>query len=165
MPKSLNQLRKLRKLLTGLKRGYLRRVWGMDIDPSVEMSLSAKFDLTHPAGIHVGRNTYVAFEARILSHDMTRAVKLDTRIGANCFIGGRSMILPGVTIGDSCIVGAGAVVTRDVPPGSIVAGNPAKVLRGGVTLLPYGRMQSAFDPSIDAAPAEPAVPHDPASGA
>lgn len=40
-----------------------------------------------------------------------------------------ALVLPGVTIGDYCIIGAGAVVTKDVPAGSVVAGNPARVLR------------------------------------
>ena len=47
-------------------------------------------------------------------------------IGANVWIGGAAIILPGVTIGDDAIIGAGAVVTRDVRPGAIVVGNPAK---------------------------------------
>lgn len=140
MIKSLNLFRPLRLALVGIKRSYLRRVWGMDIHPTVEMSLSAHFDRTHPGGIHVGAHSYIAFGARILTHDMTRRMKVDTRIGENCFIGGRAIILPGVRIGDQCLIGAGAVVTRDVPPGSIVAGNPARVLRSGVRLLSYGRL-------------------------
>ncbi len=51
------------------------------------------------------------------------------RIGYNVWIGGGAIILPGVTIGDDAIVGAGGVVTRDVPPGATVAGNPARILR------------------------------------
>ncbi len=47
-------------------------------------------------------------------------------IGANTWIGGGAIILPGVTIGDDAIVGAGSIVTRDVPPGATVAGNPAR---------------------------------------
>lgn len=140
MLKSLNQLKKLRKALVWLKRSWLTRFWGMDLHPSVEMSLSAKFDLTNPRGVHVGEMTYVAFEAKILAHDMTRGMHVDTRIGKNCFIGGRSMILPGVTIGDSCIVGAGSVVTKDIPTGTIVAGNPAKPIHEGVELGPYGQL-------------------------
>ena len=50
-------------------------------------------------------------------------------IGNDVWIGGHSCILPGVTIGDGVIVGAGSVVTKDVPPFTIVAGNPAKVVR------------------------------------
>lgn len=143
MIKSLNKFKSLRRILVGAKRAYLRKVWGMDIHPTVEMSLSAKFDLTHPKGIHVGAYTYIAFEARLLTHDMTRKKRLPVRIGENCFIGGRSLIMPGVTIGNSCIVGAGAVVTKSVPDNCIVAGNPARILREGVELLSYGRLPEA----------------------
>ncbi len=48
-------------------------------------------------------------------------------IGANVWIGGGAMILPGVTIGDDAIIGAGSVVTRDVPAGGVAVGNPARV--------------------------------------
>ncbi len=51
------------------------------------------------------------------------------RIGDGCWIGARAMILPGVTIGKRVLVAAGAVVTRDVPDDSLVAGNPARVVR------------------------------------
>ena len=49
-------------------------------------------------------------------------------IGRNVWIGGKAIILPGVTIGDDALVGAGAVVTRDVPAGATVVGNPARVV-------------------------------------
>ena len=115
----------------------------MDLDPSVQLSLSAKLDRTFPIGVHVGPRSYLAFESRILCHDRTRGLYLHTRIGADCFIGGRSMIMPGITIGDGCIVGAGSVVTKDVPPRSIVAGNPAKVIRSGIETGAYGRLADA----------------------
>ncbi len=51
------------------------------------------------------------------------------RLEPGCDIGVGAILLPGVTIGRLAQVGAGAVVTRDVPPGSVVAGNPARVLR------------------------------------
>ena len=50
-------------------------------------------------------------------------------IGNDVWIGDRVTIMPGVHIGDGCVIGAGAVVTRDIPPYSIAAGVPAKVLR------------------------------------
>lgn len=133
----------LRKILVDLRRLFLTRVWGMDIHPTVQFSLSAKFDNTFPIGVHVGRATYVAFEARILTHDRTRGLYLHTRIGENCFIGGRSMILPGIEIGDSCVVGAGSVVTKSVPPRSIVAGNPARIIRSDIEVGEYGRFLDA----------------------
>lgn len=141
--RGLNRLSRLRNVLVDLKRAYLRRIWGMDIHPTAQFSLSAEFDRTFPVGVHVGRNSYVAFESRILTHDRTRGLYLHTRIGENCFIGGRSLILPGVEIGDNCVVGAGSVVTKSVPPRSVVAGNPARVLQSDIEVVEYGRFADA----------------------
>lgn len=60
--------------------------------------------------------------------------KQTTVIGNNCWLGGGITILAGVTIGDGCVIAAGSVVTRSVPPNSVVAGVPAKIVktRGGV---------------------------------
>lgn len=115
----------------------------MDLDPTCQFSLSAKFDKTYPAGIHVGPYSYITFRTSILTHDMVRGLYLDTRIGSHCFIGAHSVILPGVTIGDQCIVAAGSVVTKDVPSGTLVAGNPARVIKENLRLGPYGRMEEA----------------------
>lgn len=50
-------------------------------------------------------------------------------IGNDVWIGRRVMIMPGVNIGDGCVIGAGAVVTKDIPPWSVAGGVPAKVLK------------------------------------
>jgi maltose O-acetyltransferase len=50
-------------------------------------------------------------------------------IGEDVWVGGAAIILPGVTIGDRSVIGAGAVVTRDVPAGVFAAGNPCRVIR------------------------------------
>lgn len=126
-----------------LRRTWLCRFWGMDIHPTAQISLSAEFDRTYPKGVHVGEKSYIAFQSRILTHDMTRGLYLHTRVGANCFIGGRSLIMPGIVIGDNSVVGAGSVVTRDVPPRCVVAGNPARVLREGIDVGAYGRFSDA----------------------
>lgn len=57
------------------------------------------------------------------------AVSKAITIGNHVWIGRRAMIFKGVTIGDRSIVGAGAVVTHDVPPDTVVAGNPAKIVK------------------------------------
>ena len=142
---SLARLSFLRKLLTGARLRFFRGVMKMDIHPTVEMSLSAKPDMTFPKGVHIGEFTYLAFNARVLTHDRTRGLYMHTHIGRNCFIGGESLILPGVTIGDNSVIGAGSVVTKDVPPRSIVAGNPAKVIRSDIAVGHYGRFLDADD--------------------
>lgn len=50
-------------------------------------------------------------------------------IGDNCWIAGNVTICGGVTIGSGCVIGAGSVVTRDIPPGTLAAGNPCRVIR------------------------------------
>ena len=141
--RGLNRLSGLRNALVDLRRLWFRRVWGMDIHPTAQFSLSAKFDRTFPKGVHVGERSYVAFDARILTHDRTRGLYVHTRVGRDCFIGGCSLILPGIEIGDGSVVGAGSVVTKSVPPRSLVAGNPARVLREGIEVGPYGRFADA----------------------
>lgn len=54
---------------------------------------------------------------------------MPVRIGKNCWIGAGVIILPGVTIGDNTVVGAGSVVTKDLPPEVVAVGDPCKVLR------------------------------------
>ena len=51
------------------------------------------------------------------------------RIGNNVWIGSNSVILPGVSIGDNSVIGAGSIVTRNIPPNVVAVGNPCKVLR------------------------------------
>ena len=68
-------------------------------------------------------------------HRVEPDVRLETpesqpiTIGANVWLGARVVVLPGVTIGDDAVVGIGSVVTRDVPPRTVVVGNPAQVVK------------------------------------
>lgn len=56
-------------------------------------------------------------------------VERPIRIGNNVWLGTRVIVLPGVEIGDDCVIGAGTVVSRDVPPGSVVVGSRQTVIR------------------------------------
>lgn len=146
MLSSLNKLKYLRTLLVTVKRFYLTRIWGMDLDPTCQFSLSTRFDKNFPRGVHVGAETYLAFDVAVLTHEMIRAMYVHTRIGRRCFIGARSVIMPGIVIGDGSVVAAGSVVTRDVPSRSIVAGNPARIIRSDIDTGPFGRLLHAESP-------------------
>jgi len=54
---------------------------------------------------------------------------IDVTVGDNVWIGGNVVIMPGVNIGSNCVIGAGSVVTKDIPAWSVAAGNPCRVLR------------------------------------
>jgi putative colanic acid biosynthesis acetyltransferase WcaF len=85
--------------------------------------------------IEIGARATVAQEVYLStgSHDFTRAefplVTAKITIGEDAFVGARAFVLPGVTIGARSVIGAGSVVTKDVPADSKVAGNPARPLR------------------------------------
>jgi len=59
----------------------------------------------------------------------THAISKPITIGNDCWIGGNSVVCPGVTIGNGAVIGAGSVVTKDIPDHSLAVGNPAKVIR------------------------------------
>ena len=141
--RGLNRFAWLRGLLVAMRRTWLVSIYGMDIHPTAQLSLKARLDRTFPIGVHIGADSYVALEAMVLTHDRTRGLYLHTKVGQRCFIGARSILLPGVQVGDGSIVAAGAVVTRDVAPGSVVAGNPARVIREGIHAGLYGRLPDA----------------------
>lgn len=54
---------------------------------------------------------------------------MPVHIGVNCWIGAGAIIMPGVTIGDNVVIGAGSVVTRDIPSNVVAVGNPCRVMR------------------------------------
>ncbi len=88
--------------------------------------------------VEIGDGCQIGPGVQILAADHPRDPALRARglengrpvsIGRNVWIGGGAILLPGVSVGDDAIVGAGSVVTRDVPPGATVAGNPARPVR------------------------------------
>lgn len=119
---------------------YFTKLFGMNFKRNVRISLKAHLDKTNPKGIHIGNGSYVAAGAFILTHDFSRDIHKNTYIGENCFIGINSIILPGIKIGNSVIVGSGSVVTKDIPSNCIVAGNPAKIIKEGISTTKYGQI-------------------------
>lgn len=91
-----------------------------------------------PAPIRIGSQTMLAPNVQLVTADHPREASRRVsglelarpiEIGARVWLGGGSIVCPGVTIGDDSTIGAGSVVTRDVPAGVVAAGNPCRVLR------------------------------------
>ena len=112
------------------------RIWApWNLTMGAFACLSADVDCYTVAPITLGDNATVSQGVRLCtaSHDITsKIMELTTdpiTIGSNAWVAGWSIILPGVTIGEGAVVAAGAVVTKDVEPWTVVGGNPAKVLK------------------------------------
>ena len=93
-------------------------------------------EIYNVAPITLGARAVVSQRAFLCagSHDHRRAdfplTSAPITLGVRAWVAARAIVLPGITIGDGAVVGAGSVVTRDVPAGCTVAGNPARVVRG-----------------------------------
>ncbi len=98
----------------GAQIGKFVRLWG-------------KLDAINPHLVTIGDCTCVGSETCLITHCPINPGKI--KIGKNVWIGFRCIILPNVTIGDGALIGAGSVVTSDIPPNSIACGNPAVVIR------------------------------------
>jgi maltose O-acetyltransferase len=140
---SLNRFLKLRNATIKARNMLLRRLWGVDLHPSASVSLSSRLRPGKPGSIVIGADTLVAFKTLIFTRDPLSGEDRPVRIGRRCFIGGGSTILPGVTIADESIVGAGAVVFEDVPTRTIVGGNPARIIQRGIEVGRFGRLSGA----------------------
>ena len=125
MTTNLAQWRR-KSIFQRLQRLVQVHIWKMDIHPTTWIARTALIDRTWPQGIHIGQDCIIDEEVVILTHDLTRGLYLDTRIGTRTVIGPRAIILPGMSVGDDCIISAGALVNRDVPNNSIATGNPAQ---------------------------------------
>lgn len=109
------------------QRWVRRTVWKMDIHPSAWIAPTALIDRTWPRGVHIGAHCTIDEEAVLLTHDLTRGLYLDTYIGRGTVVGPRAIILPGIRVGEDCVIAPGALVNRDVPDGATAFGNPARV--------------------------------------
>ena len=127
-----------RKFYTGVEYG---RSIGVRIGK--DCKISTKYFGTEPYLIEIGNHVQVTDDVRFITHTggwvfRKKNPKFDVfgeiKIGNNVYIGNCVVILPGVTIGDNVIVGAGSIVTKSIPNNSVVAGNPARILNSIIAL-------------------------------
>lgn len=119
---------------------WLQRVRGVNIKRGARIFVSAGvvIDNEYPSNVWLGDDVWLTRGVIILAHGHSSRLQAevkssrkigDVRIGDGVFIGVNSVILPGVELGKGVYVGAGSVVTKSVPDHSVVAGNPARVVR------------------------------------
>lgn len=115
---------------------------GVDTTGNFKVGYGVYFDAGNAEYLHIEDGVWIASQSLFLCHrrildnykvgdDYNKLPykKEDIYLKRGCCIGMRSIILPGVTIGEGAIVGAGSLVTKDVPPYSIAVGQPAKVVK------------------------------------
>lgn len=110
--------------------------FGKNITIGKNVFLNTGCSFQDRGGIRIGDGAQIGMNVAIAT--LNHGLPLKTRgktyaqpvvIGENAWIGSNATILPGVTIGDNSVVAAGAVVTKDIPPDSVAAGVPAKVIK------------------------------------
>lgn len=130
----INKIKRLYQKLFWTNEQYGRHI-GVKIGKGCYISTS-NFS-SEPYLIEIGDHVRIASKVSFFTHgglwsQRKKHANLDyfgkIKIGNYTYIGESAMIMPGVEIGDDCIIGAGTVVTKSVPSGSIVAGNPARLV-------------------------------------
>jgi maltose O-acetyltransferase len=107
---------------------------GVRIGEGTKIQNDVVIDYSHYWLIEIGKNVTMAPRVHILAHDASTKRELGyarlgyTQISDGVFIGANTIVLPNVKIGENSIVGAGSVVTKDVPANMVVVGNPARVI-------------------------------------
>ena len=123
-------------------RPWVLKKIGCHIGKDIFVGDNVRIDAGHSDLIYIGDHSHVTGGCRLLCHQRNLkgyrkgddAAKLpyklgEIRIGKGAMIGMETLIMPGVTIGDGAIVGAGSLVTKDIPAWTIATGRPAKVVK------------------------------------
>jgi acetyltransferase-like isoleucine patch superfamily enzyme len=93
------------------------------------IGLDTYIDDVFPELITIESDVVISLRATILAHDDASHTVAPVKLSRACFVGAGAIILPGVTVGESAVVAAGAVVHRDVPAHTTVGGVPAKIIK------------------------------------
>lgn len=131
---------KLRNFLYNIRISYLNYRYKFDNASSALVCKNVELDNWDK--ITIGFETYVGPQVIIYTHDWVHRTHKPVYIGKKYFIGCRVIIMPGVNIGDEVIIGAGSIVTKDIPSNYIAAGNPPKVLMSNIHTKFHGQLIS-----------------------
>jgi acetyltransferase-like isoleucine patch superfamily enzyme len=110
-------------------RYKLYRATGIKTHGYVEIMMGCYIEDYFPELIKIEEHAGISFNVIMFVIDDHRGIVAPITISKGAYVGAGSMILPGVIVGENAVVGAGSVVTKDVPPNTVVVGVPAKKLR------------------------------------
>ena len=105
---------------------------GNNVYANFNLTLVDDTDIFVGDNVMFGPNVIIATAGHPVDPPLREKVaqfNIPVRIGKNVWIGAGAIVLPGVTIGDHSVIGAGSVVTKDIPPNVVAVGNPCRVLR------------------------------------
>ncbi|WP_366942990.1 sugar O-acetyltransferase [uncultured Victivallis sp.] len=105
---------------------------GSNVYANFNLTLVDDTDIYIGDSVMIGPNVTIATAGHPVDPELRRKVaqfNIPVRIGNNVWIGAGAVILPGITIGDDSVIGAGSIVTKDIPAGVVAVGNPCRVLR------------------------------------
>lgn len=105
---------------------------GSNVYANFNLTLVDDTDVYIGDSVMIGPNVTIATAGHPIDPELRRKVaqfNIPVRIGNNVWIGAGAIILPGITIGDDSVIGAGSIVTKDIPAGVVAVGNPCRVLR------------------------------------
>jgi len=110
-------------------RKFLLRLGGIKIGKGGFVGMDGWFEEVAPHRLTIGDNVTISFRVTLVAHGPRRTDDMRIIIEDGAYIGTNVTVLGGVTIGKGAKIGAGSVVTKDIPPGATAAGNPCRVLR------------------------------------
>ncbi|WP_101542778.1 acyltransferase [Bacteroides cutis] len=120
-------------IFTGNFRCKILKWAGVNIGGQSFIGANVIIDTLHPELISIGQGCVITSGTCILSHFYSTQKAIfylgKVHIGKNVFIGMNTIIVKAVTIGDNAVIGAGSIITCDIPSGEIWAGNPAKFIK------------------------------------
>lgn len=119
--------------------GYAKKI-GVKMGTNVNFyGMKVHMFSTEPWLITLGNNVYITADCQFITHDGGTLILRDKipdleltapiHVGNNVYIGIRTIIMPGVTIGDNVIIGAGSIVSKSIPSNTVAAGVPARVIK------------------------------------